>query len=83
MGTNLTQNRSTTVISYLAVGIVIALVIGQSLNPAISQSDGTTVIINSPTDLVFTQGQEVKLLVSRRLIANAKSYTIMKHGATQ
>jgi hypothetical protein len=45
MGTTTTQGRSTTVISYLAVGFVIALVVGQSLNPAIGPAEETHGIV--------------------------------------
>jgi hypothetical protein len=112
MGTSPTQRRSTTVIPYLAVGFVVALVIGQSLNPAIGPAEetrgivqgtafvpadgpapsknvwvlldnGTTVVINAPTDLMVAPGQEVRLLVYRRLLTNAKSYGIANAGATK
>lgn len=108
---NPTQDRRTAVITYLAVGVVIALDIGQSLNPAIGPSeetrgivqgsafvpadgpapsknvsvllsDGTTVVINSRTDLVVAPGQEVKLRVYRRLITHAKSYEILHSPAS-
>lgn len=112
MGTTPTQGRSTTVISYLAVGFVFALVVGQSLNPAIGPAEethgivqgtafvaedglapsknvwvlldnGTTVVINAPIDLMVAPGQEVKLLVYRRLLTNSESYTIVNTRVTK
>lgn len=107
-----TQRRSTTLISYIAVAFVIALVIGQALNPPIGPSEetkgivqgsafvpadgpppsknvwvrlsnGTTVVINVPTDLVVTPGQEVTLIGYRRLLTNTPSYAIVSSGVMQ
>lgn len=54
-----------------------------SKNVWVRLSDGTVVVINTRPDLSLSPGQEVRLLIYRRLLTDTKSYAIASPGVVK
>ncbi|NJM11578.1 MAG: hypothetical protein HC889_06565 [Synechococcaceae cyanobacterium SM1_2_3] len=85
MGTSPTQGRRAAVVSYLAVGFVIALVIGQSLNPAIGPFEETHGVVQGSA-FVPADGpapsRNIWVLLSNgtTVVINAPTYLLVTPG---